>query len=296
MPRIAPKQFLVAPNLTEYPINSAVLLNKVTNVVLSAGKLLFAEWERPEGPRGQGDKADVDLEIEIILRKELLNCLDCDYWGEETGSRLNGHSFCWVVDPNDGTSDFLKGHRGSAISVGLLRNQVPVLGVVYAPVTNDRGPDCISWVEGSKGVIRNGQLVTYRLDQLSLNQASKVLMSTAATNKPELNAELCAPADFCPMPSIAYRLARVSVGDAIAGVSLVPVSAHDVVAGHALLIGSGGALLDQSGKSVTYGPGISFSRVADRCFGGAPNACINLSQRHWERLFKCSGLLMPAPI
>ncbi|MCY1365910.1 Fructose-1,6-bisphosphatase/inositol-1-monophosphatase [compost metagenome] len=71
----------------------------------------------------------------MVLRRELLLLLDCDFWGEETGSRLTGHEYCWVVDPNDGTSDFLRGRRGSAVSVGLLHNAVPVLGVVYAPVT-----------------------------------------------------------------------------------------------------------------------------------------------------------------
>ncbi|WP_412547876.1 inositol monophosphatase family protein [Pseudomonas sp. PDM05] len=43
-------------------------------------------------------------------------------------------TFCWVVDPNDSTSDFLIGLKRSAISVGLLRDNHPVLSVVHAPV------------------------------------------------------------------------------------------------------------------------------------------------------------------
>lgn len=209
------------------------LLNSVSGQVLLAGKLLSAEWERPDGPRGQGDKAEVDTEIEALLRRDLLQLLDCDFWGEETGSRLTGHEYCWVVDPNDGTSDFLLGRKGSAISVGLLRGGNPVLGVVYAPVTPDRGPDCISWAEGCGSITRNGREIRSQLENMVLEPGRHVLVSTAATNKPELNAELCAPADFIPMPSIAYRLARVAAGDAVACASLVPVSAHDVVGGHA---------------------------------------------------------------
>ena len=110
------------------------LLSRVTQVVTRAGELLVAEWQRPEGPRGAGDKADVDVEIEVLLRPCLLDLLDGDFWGEETGYSLTGAPFCWVVDPNDGTADFLKGFKGSAISVGLLENAQPVLGVVYAPV------------------------------------------------------------------------------------------------------------------------------------------------------------------
>lgn len=261
------------------------LLNLVTEIVVSAGKLLSEEWERPEGPRGNGDKADVDTEIEKTLRTKLLELLDCDFWGEETGPHMTGHKYCWVVDPNDGTSDFLLGQKGSSISIALLRNAVPVLGVVYAPVTLDRGPDCIAWAEGYENLIRNGRSVPSKLDHATLTPGTHVLVSTAAVNKPELNAELCAPADFIPMPSIAYRLARVAAGDAVACSSLVPVAAHDVAGGHALLIGAHGVLLNQNGVAVSYSSDAEMRKVSERCFGGAYHACTDLVGRSWERLF-----------
>lgn len=260
-------------------------LPQVIASVLSAGQILASEWERPDGPRGAGDKADVDVEIELALRTDLLALIDCDFWGEETESRLTGAERCWVVDPNDGTTDFLRGHRGSAISVGLLRNSQPILGVVYAPVTNDRGPDCIAWEIGLSGLLRNGQKILPNLSSQILSAGSVVLVSTAARSKPLLNAELCAPAGFVPMPSIAYRLALAAAGDGVAGVSLVPVGAHDVVAGHALLIGAQGVLLDQDGSPIIYSPQKDLSHVASRCFGGASAACQQLSQRSWEKIF-----------
>ena len=261
------------------------LLRIVTETVLSVGKLLSAEWARPGGPRGSGDKADVDAEIEVVLRKKLLELLNCDFWGEETGTHLRGHKYCWVVDPNDGTSDFLLGRKGSAVSVGLLCNARPVLGVVYAPVTIDRGPDCISWAEGCGNVIRNGREVVSHLKDATLASGSHVLVSTAAIHKSDLNAELCAPAGFIPMPSIAYRLARVAAGDAVACASLVPVSAHDVVGGHALLIGAHGVLLNQDGNSVCYDTAAQLIKVSERCFGGALAACRELAYRDSGRLF-----------
>lgn len=57
------------------------LLSKVIHAVTRAGELLVAEWQRPEGPRGAGDKADVDVEIEALLRPCLLDLLDGDFWG-----------------------------------------------------------------------------------------------------------------------------------------------------------------------------------------------------------------------
>lgn len=93
------------------------VLSGVIQAVTRAGELLVAEWQRPEGPRGAGDKADVDVEIEVLLRPCLLDLLDGDFWGEETGHSLTGAPFCWVVDPNDGTADFLKGFKGSALEI-----------------------------------------------------------------------------------------------------------------------------------------------------------------------------------
>lgn len=118
-----------------------------------------------------------------------------------------------------------------------------------------------------------------------LDQAT-VMVSAAATIKPEINSELCSPAAFHAMPSIAYRLAKVAAGDGVCGVSLYPVSAHDVVAGHALLIGANGVLVDEEGASVRYVTEGTMARVSGRVFGGSPSACIELSKRDWNQVFK----------
>ncbi|WP_421136534.1 inositol monophosphatase family protein [Pseudomonas sp. NFX15] len=261
------------------------LLSLVINVVCKAGQLLVTEWERAEGPRGQGDKAVVDVEIEQVLRQRLLKLFSCDFWGEETGYSLTGHPWCWVVDPNDGTSDFLKGLKGSAISVGLLRDHVPVLGVVYAPVTIEGSTDCIAWAEGRSALIRNGQATNATLTTKALSREAQVMVSSSAVYKPELNEELCAPSRFVAMPSIAYRLAKVAAGEGVCGVSLYPVSAHDVVAGHALLRGAGGVLLDERGESIRYSTEASMKTVSQRCFGGSESACRTLLNRDWDRIF-----------
>lgn len=235
------------------------------------------------GRRGAGDKAAIDLEIERYLRARLLKLLPADFWGEETGGALSGQALCWVVDPNDGTADFLNGIAGSAISVGLLQDALPVLGVVYAPVSV-RGPDWIAGAQGLQGLLRNGCPVQIDLSQQTLVHDATVLVSAAALSKPQLNAALCTPARFDAMPSIAYRLARVAAGDGVCGVSLWPVSAHDVVAGHALLRLSAGVLLDELGNPLRYVTAANLAIVSQRCFGGAPSACLELCDRPWEEV------------
>ncbi|EPJ76911.1 hypothetical protein CFII64_27428 [Pseudomonas sp. CFII64] len=262
------------------------ILPQVIEAVERAGVLLASEYARPSGRRGSGDKAEIDVEIEVLLYAELLATLNCDWWGEETGHVLSGDPFCWVVDPNDGTSDFLRGLKGSAISVGLLHDSQPVLGVVHAPVTASGISDCIAWAEGMDHLVRNGHRIVADLSDQLLTEKTTVMVSAAADGKPEINSQLCAPAAFHSMPSIAYRLAKVAAGDGVCGCSLYPVSAHDVVAGHALLIGAKGVLVDENGASVRYTTEDSMARVSGRVFGGSASACFELSKRDWSKLFK----------
>jgi myo-inositol-1(or 4)-monophosphatase len=262
------------------------LLTQVIAAVERAGVLLARECARPGGRRGCGDKAEIDVEIEVLLRAELLALLDCDWWGEETGHVLSRYPFCWVVDPNDGTSDFLRGLAGSAISVGLLHDGKPVLGVVHAPVTPSGISDCIGWAKGMDHLLRNNDPIVVDLSYQKLSETATVMVSAAATGKPDINNQLCAPAEFYAMPSIAYRLAKVAAGDGVCGISLYPVSAHDVVAGHALLIGAKGVLIGEDGSPIHYTTESTMMKVSGRVFGGAPSACSELNKRDWQRVFE----------
>ena len=73
------------------------------------------------------DKADADTEAERLIRRRLLEAFPgWGFLGEETGAvpGTPGDPI-WLVDPNDGTRDYLKGRRGSAVSIGLLLGEVP---------------------------------------------------------------------------------------------------------------------------------------------------------------------------
>jgi myo-inositol-1(or 4)-monophosphatase len=136
--------------------DTAGLLQSVIAAAEDAGRLLAAEFIRPGGPRGRGSHADVDDEMEALLRERLLRLLPARWLGEETGALVGpGGSWCWLVDPHDGTSAFLAGERGSAVSIALLREAIPVLGVVHAPFPPDRGADTIAWADGSDCLLRN---------------------------------------------------------------------------------------------------------------------------------------------
>ena len=267
--------------MTTQPIVPA-LLAPVIAAAEAAGRLLAAEFARPNGPRGGGHHADVDDEIEASLRKQLMAFLPARWLGEETGLLAGpGGDFCWVVDPHDGTADFLRGERGSAVSIALLRNGVPVLGVVHAPLSLDRGADTIAWAEGLDHLLRNGVRVAPGLASLTLGTGTIVLVSQAAPEWPLFNAKAVAPARFVGLPSIAYRLARVAAGDAVAAISLNGPCGWDYAAGHALIRGAGGVLIDETAREVIYT--VDGGSSTGRCFGGAPQAVQALVSRDWRR-------------
>ena len=260
----------------------AALLPAVIAAARHAGDMLEAEFARPEGTRFSDHvTSPIDTEMEIDLRDRLLALFPARFVGEEQGAfAATANGFCWVVDPHDGTRAFLEGIRGSAVSIALLRDGIPVLGVVYAPLSPDRGRDMIAWAEGAPGISRNGAPVAIDLRDRALTAGDVVFLNHGAWQRPIWHGNAVAPGRFMPLPSIAYRLARVAVGDGLATMTLRPVNAHDVAAGHALLLAAGGVLTAEDGVPVSYDDQ-GFSRPS-ACFGGAPRVVEMLRTRPWR--------------
>jgi ADP-ribosyl-[dinitrogen reductase] hydrolase len=207
--------------MTQRP-NLPALLEHVIVAAEAAGWVLAEEFARPNGPRGGAGHADVNDQIEATLRKQFLELLPARWRGEETDVfKGAGGPYCWLVDPHDGTSAFLAGERGSAVSIALLHNGVPVLGVVHAPLSPDRGKDTIAWAQGLDHLLRNGIPIAPALADAALSVGAIVFVSQAAPEYPIGNARAVAPARFVALPSIAYPLARAAVGDGVAAVSLI---------------------------------------------------------------------------
>lgn len=253
--------------------------------VREAAKLLRADFHRPDGPRGAGEHAEADEGAERLIRARLLAAMpDWGYLGEETGRVAAKSDHMWAVDPNDGTKFYLKGYRGSAVSIAALRAGTPVLGVVYAFAYPDDDGDLIAWAEGCGPIRRNGREVHLDLSRGTLEKNSVVLLSLEAEENPVANSRCVAPARFRTIASIAYRLALAAVGEGVAAASVKSPCTWDYAAGHALLLASGGLFVDESGHPVVYSADGQSSTFW--CFGGAPAVVRELSARPWDEVFK----------
>jgi len=230
-------------------------LETALQAVALAREILLAECARPDGPRGEIGHCPADDEAEWAIRDHLLTAFPrWGFLGEETGISppRDGAECVWIVDPNDGTRAMQRGYRGHAVSVGLVQRGVPVLGVVCAVNAPDDRGDLIAWAEGCGPVQRNGVALQDISWPRTLSSHSVVCLSQGAIRNPVGNLAAIAPARFLGMPSIAYRLALVAVGECVAAVSLQHLSAWDFAAGHALVRGAGGVLVDGLGRDITY--------------------------------------------
>lgn len=258
-------------------------LNRVIAAVEEEAERLRAEFHRPEGPRGRRGHCEADREIEERLRSKLQAILPCEFAGEETGMSAGTQpGWTWLVDPHDGTFEFMAGRRGSAVSVALLRGNVPVLGVVCSPMSPDRGSDTIAWAEGAPAILRNGEAVHNDLSQRRLAPGEYVWATASAANKPLAWSLAVAPARYIVMPSIAYRMARVAAGDGIATVSVHSVNEYDIAAGMALMRGASGTVLDVEGRDIVLA-GNTSTRVKG-VFAGAPEAARHLAGCAWSEM------------
>jgi hypothetical protein len=133
---------------------------------------------------------EIDHSAEEEIRKILTAGFPLyGYHGEELGfvsSPQDSTGHLWLVDPDDGTAAFEKGFRGASVSIALLRDGRPVLGVVYAYCAPDDAGDCFTWAEGTGPVRRNGRDVP----GTGTGVPETVLVSHQADRNPQANATL----------------------------------------------------------------------------------------------------------
>lgn len=187
-----------------------------------------------------------DLAADAVLKRRLLDGFgDCGWLSEETSDdpgRLKKNRV-WIVDPIDGTKEFVSGIDEFAVSAALVDNGQPVLAAVYNPAA-DR---LFTAVKG-EGVWLNAQPIKVRNNAvekpLILASRSEVKRGEFEVFEPFVQLRVCG--------SIAYKLALVAAGQADATFSLGPKNEWDIAAGVLILQQAGGKVTDLTGDSFLF--------------------------------------------
>lgn len=132
-----------------------MILDKIEKAARKAGALILNAG-RPEAYKKEGHYnfvTETDIRVQELLHAELSEILpEAVFYAEEKTNDPLTEAYTWVVDPIDGTLNFMHHRNCSAISVALLKDRVPVAGLIYNPFCNE-----VFSAEKGKGARLNGQ-------------------------------------------------------------------------------------------------------------------------------------------
>lgn len=134
----------------EMATQRAVDHQEVCTWARSAGTIALQYFRRTQARRKADDSlvTQADIEIEQFLRERIAGRYPTHgILGEEQGSSSAESDYIWAIDPLDGTNAFAGGLPIWAVSIGLLHQGQPVLGVVYMPATDD-----LYWTEDGQAL------------------------------------------------------------------------------------------------------------------------------------------------
>ncbi|MBI5135879.1 MAG: 3'(2'),5'-bisphosphate nucleotidase CysQ [Nitrospirae bacterium] len=188
--------------------------------------------------KGEGNPVTTaDLEADKVLKGILLGARPDDGWlSEETvdsTERLSKRRV-WIVDPIDGTKEFIQGIPQFAISIALAVDGDIAVGVVYNPARNE-----LFSAERGKGATLNG--VPIFVTPLTDLKTANILASRSEVKRGEFD-QFVDAYTITPIGSIAYKLALVAGGQADLTFTLTPKTEWDFAAGALLIEEAGGRI------------------------------------------------------
>jgi myo-inositol-1(or 4)-monophosphatase len=187
------------------------------------------DFKQGDDPVTGADRAANDVLRDVLVR-------DGEGWlSEESADDLARlkKTRVWVVDPIDGTREFVAGIPEWCVSIGLVENGQAIAGGICNPAT---GETFVGSLE--TGVALNGKEVC--VSHRKTLSGATVLASRSEVKRGEWAQFRNAPFSIRPMGSVAYKLARVAAGLADATLTLCPKHDWDVAAGVALVKAAGG--------------------------------------------------------
>jgi myo-inositol-1(or 4)-monophosphatase len=198
-------------------------------------------WRKADGT----PVTEIDIEVDRLLRKRLTaGRPDYGWLSEESEAALGDEDRFWLVDPIDGTSAFLSGSPSWCLSLALIENGLPVIGLIHAPAEKrtysaiagqgarlDGAPISVSGrkhLEGAR-LIANVSVLQAQRWQDPLPQVQRVSIA-----------------------SLALRLAQVAEGAADAALALSYKHDWDLAAGDVIVREARGKISDLDGSALRY--------------------------------------------
>ncbi len=210
------------------------LLDKIVEIAYKAGSIALTYQKNgfKSYKKGLNDiVTEADLKVNAFLKKELLNLLPEAGWLSEESvdnkERLN-KKMVWIVDPIDGTLQFAKGTDQWVISIALIEDKKPIMGVIYNP-----RKDQMFFAERCLGAFLND----FRIENHYIERKKQIILTTKSKKNffRMFQYGLQKLFHIEQVGSLAYILALTSIGYASSCVTFKPANEWDIAAGVLIL-------------------------------------------------------------
>lgn len=240
------------------------LTNIVRRIAIDAGEIIHGYYIHLDTlkidiKQDASPVTEADREAERFIKAALeKNCPTVPMIGEETVAMNTADTikdkddYFWLVDPLDGTKNFIEGGEEFTVNIALIKNRQPVLGVIYAPIKEELYAGC------GEGTAIRWTAESGRDKAISVRQMPKhgltVLASQSAGSQNRLE-------DFLDQfkiqklvrKSSSLKICTIAAGKGDMYARFGPTCEWDTAAGDAILRSSGGLITDMKGMPLVYG-------------------------------------------
>ncbi len=252
---------------------TANMVESVRDIALRAGEAILAIYNTDFGVDQKQDaspvtEADRRAEALILdaLRRDITDAYPIIAEEEVAAGRIpeiDGGPF-WLVDPLDGTKEFVKRQGEFTVNIALIEGGRPCLGVVHAPARN-----ATYWASEWGAFARTEAGAPHAIACRPMPEKGLVAVASKSHRNPELEAFLAGydlAESIAAGSSIKFCLVAAGLAD------IYPRTGRtmewDTAAGHAIVLFAGGSVTDMQGDELTYGkPGFENPHFVVR---GAP--------------------------
>ncbi|WP_343152697.1 3'(2'),5'-bisphosphate nucleotidase CysQ [Buchnera aphidicola] len=234
------------------------MLSKISKILVYSGDVVMNFYNQKEKilteyKNDQSPVTNVDMRVNDLLLQQLkkitpeIPCLSEETLLKNNNIQENWEKY-WLIDPLDGTKEFLNKKKEFTINVALIENKVPVLGMIYLPFNKTLycGYKNISWKEknGCKKVIKSKHMDEIQLKTIVVSRShpDKELKEYLKTIKNFKIKKVGSSLKFC---LIAEGKAQIYPRFGRTGI-------WDTAAGHAISLFSGAKVMKWSGKELRY--------------------------------------------
>ena len=231
------------------------IVEDLLSTFLEAGKMAKKISDRGVKITIKPDKSPVtdgDLIVNQLLTRKIQNLTpDIPIISEETVNLeiKNKNKTFWLIDPIDGTKDYIKKKDEYTLNAALIIDLEPAVGIVYAPAKNRL---FFSYKKGFAFEIHNGKKTPLNCKKVNTNEIIALANSSETPSEVTDIYKQYKVSKIIRMSS-SFKFCVLAAGEADIYAAKARASEWDIAAGHAILEHAGGSITTFEGKKFLYG-------------------------------------------